>query len=294
MAIAYIKVFFDFDERTEALSDPEKERLLLAMVRYAARGDEPILKGSERILWPVFRKEIDHQMAVYNTRIENGNKGGRPNETENNRTKPNETENNRTETENNRNPQEQEQDKEFEKEYDEEQKQDHTLSLDQLFNRFWKAYPRKDDKKAARKEWNRIRPGPDMFNDMMEALKKQKNSDQWTKEGGKFIPLPSTWLHGERWQDEGTNVPAQIRPVVDAQDYDQPGKTLRLRGKGLPVVQGYGSGKGDLVVNISVYIPKTLSREEKEMIKKFTDSDNFKGDKQTKDTIFQRFKNYFN
>jgi len=74
----------------------------------------------------------------------------------------------------------------------------------------------------------------------------------------------------------------------------QPGKTLRLRGKGLPAVQGYGSGKGDLVVNISVYVPKTLSREEKQAIEQFKDSDNFKGDKQTRDSIFQRFKNYFN
>ena len=73
----------------------------------------------------------------------------------------------------------------------------------------------------------------------------------------------------------------------------QPGKTLRLRGKGLPSVQGYGSGRGDLVVNISVYVPKTLSREEKEALMKFQQSDNFKGDKQTKDSIFQRFKNYF-
>ena len=81
---------------------------------------------------------------------------------------------------------------------------------------------------------------------------------------------------------------------VKLENGTQPGKTLRLRGKGLPAVQGYGSGKGDLVVNISVYIPKTLSREEKELIEKFKNSDNFKGDKQTKDSIFQRFKNYFN
>ncbi len=74
----------------------------------------------------------------------------------------------------------------------------------------------------------------------------------------------------------------------------QPGKTLRLRGKGLPAVQGYGSGRGDLVVNISVYVPKTLSREEKQALETFKDSDNFKGDKQTKESIFQRFKNYFN
>ena len=73
----------------------------------------------------------------------------------------------------------------------------------------------------------------------------------------------------------------------------QPGKTLRRRGKGLPAVQGYGSGKGDLVVNISVYVPRTLSREEKQAIEAFRDSDNFKGDKQTRDSIFQKFKNYF-
>ena len=73
----------------------------------------------------------------------------------------------------------------------------------------------------------------------------------------------------------------------------QPGKTMRLRGKGLPAVQGYGSGRGDLVVNISVYVPKTLSRDERKALESFKDSDNFKGDSQTKDSIFNRFKNYF-
>ena len=80
---------------------------------------------------------------------------------------------------------------------------------------------------------------------------------------------------------------------VKLENGTQPGKTLRLRGKGLPVVQGYGSGRGDLVVNISVYVPKTLSREEKEAIEKFRQSDNFKGDAATKRSIFQKFKNYF-
>ena len=81
---------------------------------------------------------------------------------------------------------------------------------------------------------------------------------------------------------------------VKIENGTQPGKTLRLRGKGLPAVQGYGSGRGDLVVNISVYVPKTLSRDEKEALLRFKTSDNFKGDSQTKDSIFQRFKNYFN
>jgi len=73
----------------------------------------------------------------------------------------------------------------------------------------------------------------------------------------------------------------------------QPGKTLRLRGKGLPPVQGYGRETGDLVVNISVYVPKELSRKEKESLQEMQRSDNFKGDASTKRTIFQKFKNYF-
>ena len=73
----------------------------------------------------------------------------------------------------------------------------------------------------------------------------------------------------------------------------QPGKALRLRGKGLPHVQGYGTGTGDMVVNISVYVPKTLSRSEKQALEEMQKSDNFKGDNATKQTIFQKFRNYF-
>ena len=105
-----------------------------------------------------------------------------------------------------------------------------------------------------------------------------------------LLDFPTAALGGE--VEIPTIEGTKLRVKIDSGT--QPGKTLRLRGKGLPAVQGYGSGKGDLIVNISVYVPKTLSREEKEALQRFKDSDNFKGDKQTKDTIFQRFKNYFN
>ena len=87
---------------------------------------------------------------------------------------------------------------------------------------------------------------------------------------------------------DGGKVKIKVEPGT------QPGKTLRLRGKGRPSVPGYGNGTGDLVVNISVYVPKTLSSDEKKAIEKFRESDNFKGDKATKKSIFERFKNYFN
>ena len=73
----------------------------------------------------------------------------------------------------------------------------------------------------------------------------------------------------------------------------QPGKVVRLRGKGLPAVQGYGYGAGDLIVNISVYIPEALSRDEKKALEEMRKSDNFAPNPSIKDKIFRKFKSYF-
>ncbi len=73
----------------------------------------------------------------------------------------------------------------------------------------------------------------------------------------------------------------------------QPGKIMRLRGKGLPVVQGYGYGTGDLIVQIGVYIPENLSRDEKEAFEKLRTSDNMKPGATAKNNFFQKFKRMF-
>ncbi len=73
----------------------------------------------------------------------------------------------------------------------------------------------------------------------------------------------------------------------------QPGKVLRLRGKGLPSVKGYGSGTGDLIVNVSVYIPETLTKDEKNALESLRDSENLQPDKKVKETIFQKFRALF-
>ncbi len=72
----------------------------------------------------------------------------------------------------------------------------------------------------------------------------------------------------------------------------QPGKILRLRGKGIPEVNGYG--KGDLLVNINVWIPKDLTKEEQKILNKLEESDNFKPSPgQSEKNIFEKMKNYF-
>ena len=71
----------------------------------------------------------------------------------------------------------------------------------------------------------------------------------------------------------------------------QPGKVLRLRGKGLPNVNGYGTG--DLLVNISIYVPEALNKEEKSTLEKMEASDNFKPSTSVKEKIFKKFKSFF-
>ena len=71
-----------------------------------------------------------------------------------------------------------------------------------LFEQFWRAYPRKQNKERARREWKKINPDQALCRLMSDALERDKRSAQWQKKGGEFIPHPSTWLHGRRWEDE--------------------------------------------------------------------------------------------
>lgn len=73
---------------------------------------------------------------------------------------------------------------------------------DDAFETFWKAYPRKVGKGAARRVWQRLRPTPALVHKMLQAVAWQRTQDQWTRDGGAYIPHPSTWLHQERWDDE--------------------------------------------------------------------------------------------
>ncbi len=132
------------------------------------------------------------------------------------------------------------------------------------------------------------------INGDIQVFIEEESNNTFVRDGNDIIynlllDFPTAALGGEV---EIPTIDSKVRVKIESGT--QPGKTLRLRNKGLPAVQGYGYGHGDLLVNISVYVPKTLSRDEKETLEKFKGSDNFKGDHATKESIFQRFKNYFN
>ena len=84
-------------------------------------------------------------------------------------------------------------------------------------------------------------------------------------------------------------IDGKVKVKIDAGT--QPGKVLRLRGKGLPNVNRYGTG--DLLVNISVYVPESLSRDEKKQLEAFAESENFKTSPSLSKKIFDHFRNLF-
>lgn len=72
----------------------------------------------------------------------------------------------------------------------------------------------------------------------------------------------------------------------------QPGKVLRLKGKGLPSVNSYGTG--DILVNVNVWIPKELSKEESRLVESFSESKNFKPNPSASEkSYFERMRDFF-
>lgn len=69
------------------------------------------------------------------------------------------------------------------------------------FAEFWAAYPRKVGKDDARKAFVKRKPDEELIAQMLKAIREQAQSDQWSKDGGKFIPHPSTWLNRGQWGD---------------------------------------------------------------------------------------------
>jgi molecular chaperone DnaJ len=71
----------------------------------------------------------------------------------------------------------------------------------------------------------------------------------------------------------------------------QPGKVLRLRNKGLPSVNGFGTG--DELVHVNVYVPENLTDKEKKLLSEMEKSPNFEPSKSAKKNVFNKFKKMF-
>lgn len=103
-----------------------------------------------------------------------------------------------------------------------------------------------------------------------------------------FITIPEAILGT---QAEVPTVDGKVR--VKIAPGTQSGKVLRLRGKGLPILNGYGSG--DMLVNVNVWVPKKVNKEEEKLLQQLAQSDNFKPNPTAEEkSFFSKIKDYFN
>ena len=100
------------------------------------------------------------------------------------------------------------------------------------FEAFYAAYPLHVSKQDALKVWNQLHPDSALLDRILSAVEQQKRCAQWNREGGRFIPYPSNWLRGRRWEDEPRKAQPQatfrVYPPADfsQRDYSEPEESL--------------------------------------------------------------------
>ena len=210
----------------EWLSDEERDRFLLMVVRYGIYGEDPAdtdENGAARAVFEAVRPNLDASINLSEINSGNGKKGGRPKE-EKTEPKPNEkrskTESkpnrNRIETEPKPNGKRKKAEEEVEEEVEIEKEIEYTplnppagedarskqRIMEHRFEEFWKVYPKKRSKDAAYRRFCKINPSEELLQTMIRTVEKQAKTDQWRKSNGDYIPYPATWLNSGGWKDE--------------------------------------------------------------------------------------------
>lgn len=198
----YFCAYHSMLDATRKLSDAEIGRLFRGLLHYSETGEEPTnLQGREELLFDVFAQQIDRDKKAYEAKC---------NKLKANGSKSKQMVANGSKC-----------DQEKEKEKEKEEYTPHTPQrVNERFETFWKAYPKKVGKGAAQKSFERIKPDRALLETILKAIETAKGSKQWQTDGGQYIPNPATWLNQRRWEDEGVQIgkPTNSRPADGLMD----------------------------------------------------------------------------
>lgn len=90
----------------------------------------------------------------------------------------------------------------LDKDKEEDKEKNNSCATPDGFDAFWSAYPKRKSKGDAVRSWNRIKPNAELRERINASLQAMKASEDWMKDGGKFIPYPASWLNAMGWEDE--------------------------------------------------------------------------------------------
>lgn len=219
-----------FYKAAKRIKDPTaRAEVYDAICEYALYGNEPdidVLSEMAAIAFELIKPNLDASRK----KAESGKLGGRKKQSESNpEANGSKTEAKRKQNEASEKQEQTESKKENKKEKEGENKieiENKKKSYDaDGFAAFWAAYPKKAGKADALKAWNKLAPDVVLQEQMGKALEVQKQSQQWRKDGGQYIPMPATWLNGRRWEDEAPQAQSQEsqfdRMMAWAKEFDE-------------------------------------------------------------------------
>ena len=83
------------------------------------------------------------------------------------------------------------------------------------FDEFWSVYPKKEKRKDSEAAWLKLNPDPNLLSTIIRAVTHRvKNDPQWSRDGGKYVPMPTTYLNGRRWEDFITATAGPVRKLA--------------------------------------------------------------------------------
>lgn len=212
-----------FYKAIKRLKDPsERAQFYDAVCEYALYGNQPDIDSLSDLAAIAFEL-IKPNLDAGRRKAENGKSGGSSKQKES-KPKANSKQNeangskfeanfkqgeNSSKKENKKENKDKKENKKENKIESEKEKEKESCDSDNGFAIFWSAYPKHKGKADALKAWGKIKPSVELQATMGKALEAQKQSEQWRKDGGQYIPMPATWLNGKRWEDE---VQTQTQP----------------------------------------------------------------------------------
>lgn len=219
MAVEYFCCYHSYARKLAKLSDQEVGRLFRALLQYSETGEAQELAGRESVAFDFIADDIDRAKEKYGEKCRQNSENAKLGRK---RTLADASERIRSHTNGSETSQY--------KDKDEDENEDPPPSPPRgqnrasapkyhpdWFERFWALYPRKTNREASVRAWDRLKPDLELCRVMDRAIRVQIGSVQWQDK--QHIPHPSTWLNGKRWLDELGEEGAPAPPLKGPRPY---------------------------------------------------------------------------